>query len=504
MTPQPSEARIDSDARTTADEKSPAAAGSFVINLRSSTTPLALALPNVAALSRFSFFVSRRRESGSERFRLHMGYFATLAEAEEWLGVVRELYPGAWAGEAPGKKLRAQLHSPVAAAPAPVSAVSPAAVPAAASRAAPAQVGAPPNSSMPPPVGPAAAIAAASPSVGRPPIRSAQAVAKLEASLNSQSNLRQVLAELDADPTDSSPTAKVPGLPASAAGAAGAQTPAEKALSDSQVLRVLEQRRDSGHYPVMQSETGDIRLLKPDDAATMRELRQKLSANAPVSFAVQLEWSVQQIDLGNVPPLAIFNAYTLYTVEGNRENRRWYGLRLGFFSDVVAARQVALYVRSEFASIAVIPVGAKEKESATNNGRLPMSTLGHKRHQASAPEEFQLIEEGVAVARPFNADGSGEASLEVTFVTDGEAPQPTDERPAAAARKPAARHRPPDTLEETLEILGANELSLDDGRQASAAGTTHRIAAGKKEDSGGTGTFVRLLDRLSERLKRGK
>ncbi|MGB8327984.1 MAG: hypothetical protein WCE48_10445 [Steroidobacteraceae bacterium] len=500
MTTQPSEARIDSDARTTADQKSPAAAGSFVINLRSSTTPLALALPNVAALRRFSFFVSRRRESGSERFRLHMGYFATLAEAEEWLGVVRELYPGAWAGEAPGRKLRAQLLSPVTAAPAPIGN----AAPTAASRAAPAPVGAPPSSTTAPPAGPVAADASAPSPVARPPIRSAQAVAKLEASLNSQSNLRQVLAELDADPADSSATAKVPRLTASAAGAAGAQTPAEKTLSDSQVLRVLEQRRDSEQYPAVQSDTGDIRLLKPDDAATMRELRQKLSANAPVSFAVQLEWSVQQIDLGNVPPLAIFNAYTLYTVEGNREGRRWYGLRLGFFSDAIAAKQVALYMRSEFGSIAVIPVGAKEKDSATTNGRLPMSTLGHKRHQASAPEEFQLIEEGVAVARPFGAGGSGEMSYEVTFVTDGEAPQPTGERPAAAARKPAARHRPPDTLEETLEILGANELSLDDGRLASAAGTTHRIAAGKKGDSGGTGTFVRLLDRLSERLKRGK
>ena len=37
--------------------------------------------------------------------------------AEEMLTVVREVYPSAWAGEAPGKKLRAS--SPAAAAPAP-------------------------------------------------------------------------------------------------------------------------------------------------------------------------------------------------------------------------------------------------------------------------------------------------------------------------------------------------------------------------------------------------
>src|SRR6185503_8851340 len=100
--------------------------GPFVINLCSSTTPMALSHPDSPELKRFSFFVSRRREDNRERFRLHMGYFSTLAEAEEWLNIIRDLYPGAWAGEAPGKKLRAraaaaelakQLPAPPPAAP---------------------------------------------------------------------------------------------------------------------------------------------------------------------------------------------------------------------------------------------------------------------------------------------------------------------------------------------------------------------------------------------------
>src|SRR3984893_14415665 len=89
-------------------------AGPFVLNLCSSTTPMALAQTDLAELKRFPFFVSRRFEEGRERFRLHMGYFATLAEAEEWLSVVREIYPGAWAGEAPGKKLRARAAAAAA------------------------------------------------------------------------------------------------------------------------------------------------------------------------------------------------------------------------------------------------------------------------------------------------------------------------------------------------------------------------------------------------------
>ena len=76
---------------------------------------MALAQTDLPDLKRFTFFVSRRFEEGRERFRLHMGYFATLAEAEEWLAVVREIYPGAWAGEAPGRKLRERAAAAAAA-----------------------------------------------------------------------------------------------------------------------------------------------------------------------------------------------------------------------------------------------------------------------------------------------------------------------------------------------------------------------------------------------------
>src|ERR1700730_7558366 len=105
--------------RTSADAGDTAASATsareFVLILCSSTTPMALAQTDLPELKRFTFFVSRRFEEGRERFRLHMGYFATLAEAEEWLSVVREIYPGAWAGEAPGRKLRERATAAAAA-----------------------------------------------------------------------------------------------------------------------------------------------------------------------------------------------------------------------------------------------------------------------------------------------------------------------------------------------------------------------------------------------------
>ena len=55
---------------------------SFVINLCSSTTPMALTQPQLVELKRYKFFVSRRLEDGRERFRLHMGYFNSLPQAD--------------------------------------------------------------------------------------------------------------------------------------------------------------------------------------------------------------------------------------------------------------------------------------------------------------------------------------------------------------------------------------------------------------------------------------
>src|ERR1700758_1960194 len=116
MTPQP-ELAADAMSGATAGEPAPsaAAAGPFVLNLCSSSTPMALAQTELPELRRFNFFVSRRFEEGRERFRLHMGYFATLAEAEEGLNVVREIYPGAWAGKPPGRKLRERAAAAAAA-----------------------------------------------------------------------------------------------------------------------------------------------------------------------------------------------------------------------------------------------------------------------------------------------------------------------------------------------------------------------------------------------------
>jgi hypothetical protein len=136
----------------------------------------------------------------------------------------------------------------------------------------------------------------------------------------------------------------------------------DESLTDTQVLKILETRRISAAQDDVEERNCDrIELLRPDDTGTRQALKEAVVRGAPVYFAVQLHWSAQPIDLSRVPSLAIFKAYTLYATETHRQGRSpRYFLRLGFFPDPISAKQVAVQVRSNFASAAVVPVLEEE------------------------------------------------------------------------------------------------------------------------------------------------
>jgi hypothetical protein len=572
-------------------------AGPFVLNLCSSTTPMALAQTDLPELRRFHFFVSRRFEEGRERFRLHMGYFATLAEAEEWLGVVREIYPGAWAGETPGRKLRERAAAAAAAqaqhaagpqsqapqvsarvsvaAPAPRAAQRPLVTPPAPTRvpvvhAAPPVARTAPPAASPPIARPAARSAVAPqlpasapavmPAHGSTPMRAAPvipgkmlpgsprtiattpgprvpavqrasstAVSRMAAPaapaaarsepkpakagvkpVFEDSNVREVLKALgDASATGETRLMRAPPPPPRES------APASPALSDTQVLKMLETRRSDAHEagPAEVDDSG-IPLLKPDDTGTRRALKEAIVSNSSVAFAVQLQWSVQPVELERVPPLAIFSAYTLYTVEGSRDGRRWYGLRLGFFSDAISAKQVAYYVRSEFSSVAVVPVSPQEKSRATDQDAA--ASLAAPAPARSDPmDEFKLIDmdespktptPAAKPAVPPRAAAAGAAkptpkvAVGRTVIQPAAPLPPPPGKPRVRISRIGARDsRGPQTLEETLEILGASQLSMDTGRGETIndSGVRHLRVEVQKNSP-----FSKLLERLSERMKR--
>jgi hypothetical protein len=629
-----------------------AATGGFVINLTSSTTPMALSQPKDPTLAQFTFFVSRRLEDGRERFRLHMGYFETAQAAEGMLVVVRDVYPGAWVTEAPGKKLRGNKPQAAAAPPPTAKPIASTPAPAAPLRAAtPLRAAAPPAPAAPPLAPPVAAapvphpfdatppppelkyetepepfvltdepdfkpanipvvqppqkpVASAPPTVaGAKPaakLAAARAAAKPQAAL-AKPVAPKAAAPVAAPPVAAAPKAAAPAKPPVAAKPAAvarpaipapvaakpvaanliaparpptvapkiaakvtapalqSSAPAPKAatpeptvqipavkkpmsatpsltnvrqvieelddLSDTQTIRLLE--RHSPYREGSQEASVDdaIRVIKPEDAMSMQAIKNEVKRNAPVLFAVQLDWSVSAFDMAKVPPLAIFNAYTLYTTEANREGRTWYGLRLGFFSDAVSAKQVAYYVRSDFKSVSVVPVTTIEKERANDinaarsgihravnikEGPAP-TPLSMSSSNASGVFKLldddlpEMIEQDVdgetspRFSKPSTAAPAAPAQAAKPAAIPA-APAPSATSKASKGRKPGARgarrdaHAQVDevTLDQTLEILGANSLEITND-SAENTGVRHlRVQVDKKGSK-----FASLIDRLS-------
>ena len=426
--------------------------------------------------------------------------------------------------------------APVPPAPAPSAVRKPAAAPPGAAVVAPAPLAAaPPAPAARPPV------AAKVPVAAKTPVRSAPVAAPASAAPSTRvadkpapvaektlaagrvfgdSNVREVLQALgDASATGETRLMRSPPPPREAAAPA-----AKESLSDTQVLKLLEVRRTdtSEPQPAAEAPQGSIPMLKPDDTGTREALKTAVVTNAPVLFAVQLQWSVQAVELEKVPPLAIFSAYTLYTVEGSRDGRKWYGLRLGFFSDAISAKQVAHYVRSEFAAVAVVPVSAQERARATDQDKQAATLGSAPAKPAERVDEFKLIDDATeaaaavakmpqraAPAKPV-ADASGRK------IPGRPVPKPVPRGPAsdAAARpaRPAAKgrgrvpgkigageSRGAQSLEETLEILGAGQLAMDNGNgeTLNESGVRHLRVEVQKGSP-----FAKLLDRLSERMKK--
>jgi hypothetical protein len=491
-----------------------AAAVSYVINLCASTSPAGLEQPKDPALKQFRFFVSRRREDGRERFRLHMGYFPSQEAAERMLAVVRDVYPAAWAGAAPGQKLRARAAADTAATQTQTM-VAPAIPFVPLPAAAPARI-AIPAAPLPPavklelvPDAPRVAPAAAEDSA---------------AASRSLSNVRAAIDSLGDAPRASAPRTGAPGLEAKAvlrllesARLAPASRVAPRAPAAPQIQPTAHTQPASPAPPARH--TQPAARTQPPPRATAAPRAPLAPASEPVAYAVQLRWSVQAIDLSKVPQLAIFAAYTLYGVEGNRDGRRWYGLRLGFFTDAVSAKQVAQYVRSEFNAVSIVPVTGRERERAT--AAMARQLPAHNAAKPTGPE-LNFIENvptdtatsGIRPGLPPTEPAAPAARPAAAAAKAAPAAvPPPGAKPARSApgkrtklrvaqgTKPVSKRvrqsGPPLSLEETLEILGAGELQMDAGRgELMNDESKHERKRAPRRSS----RFGRLISRLAERL----
>ncbi len=285
----------------------------YVINLTSSNTPMALEMPDVRGFFGLAVFRSRRLEDGRDRYRLHLGYFESRADAERALPAVQRRYPTAWIAAAP----------------------------------------------------------------------------------------RSGLGSLD-----------------------------DTNVSEFRIIHAPAQpARPDVVAPAADAQPGEIPVA------------------APQRFVVQLVWSDQRVDPNQIPQLAIYDAYTMYTVTLLRGGIRYYGIRLGFFTSVISARQIALYVRPDFPTVAVVPVSSREFDVART---IAWHRDARSNVNAESPSEI-------------TSETTPAVSTVATPAADGPAPAkpaPVSPNVAAAAPAPAPiaaegyEQKPPSLLE-PLRVVSA-------------------------------------------------
>lgn len=222
----------------------------------------------------------------------------------------------------------------------------------------------------------------------------------------------------------------------------------DEPLTDTQVLRLLEARyATSAQHDTAAAGGSKIGLLRPEDTSTRLALREAVARGAPVSFAVQLQWSEQPFDMTRLPSTPALKTHTLYATEQRREGRPRHFLRLGFFEDPLSARQVAAEILARYPSAVVVPVTQQEVGRAL---RAQTDTSGIRCLIEQAPESQA------------GADASQSATREFTHESKQSKSEADSRRHAAAGVE---------ALERRLERLARREMWTEDS--LSESGVRH-------------------------------
>jgi SPOR domain len=362
--------------------------GPFVINLTTSSAPIAVPAKSIAGCEHAHLYQLQRVEERRPRYRLRAGPFATEDEADAVLKIVRDVYPGALTATADADDLRAIANLPPKAVP-PPPAAKPAAKPAAAI-VPPSPVMKPAAATVPPP--PAAKPAAVPP----PPVMKPAAAIMPHRPV---ANLAAVMAPSAAAPPVLTVEQKV-----------SMRTPAAKpplsvmpAVVAPPVLRVEQKTpmRAPQPKPVPASvqaikaatpavpPAGPVHKLNtplPDleSTQTVRALTQLELNDEQASrwFVIQLSLSEDAYDPETVPNLDIFSVYRLYCVAGIDQGRIVHALRLGFFSEEIAASAVASYLAAFYDKPAIKRVSAAERQRFADQSLKARKDVGATGRQA--------------------------------------------------------------------------------------------------------------------------
>jgi SPOR domain len=316
--------------------------GPFVINLSASSAPISPPAKGIAGCPAHVYQV-QRMEDRRPRYRLRLGPFANEDEADTFLKKVREIYPGALTATADAEDMRV-----IAALRAKANANMPQA-PAEKPRASPRSIAVMPATSRPPvaamPAAPPKPAAPAAPAA--PPKPAASAIPTVEL------------------------TSRVSG-----------PVPIPTLSTQVAMPRQAEQagkRPPSAPIPVLrQAAEPDRRAPNLESTQTMRALTELEleDDNASRWFVIQLSQAEEPFDPDTVPNHDIFSVYRLYSVAGIDQGRIVHALRLGFFTEEIAAGAVASYLTAFYDKPTIKRVSAAERERFAEQSLAPRKDVG--------------------------------------------------------------------------------------------------------------------------------
>jgi hypothetical protein len=124
--------------------------------------------------------------------------------------------------------------------------------------------------------------------------------------------------------------------------------------------------------------------LSIESTQTIRALTQLELEDDQASrwFAIQLSLSEEPFDPETLPNLDIFSVYRLYSVAGIDNGRIVHALRLGFFTEQIAAGAVASYLTAFYDKPAIKRVSAAERERFADQSLQARKDVGATGKQA--------------------------------------------------------------------------------------------------------------------------
>jgi hypothetical protein len=330
--------------------------GPFVINLSASTAPIDVPTRIFAGCEEAHVYQVQRMEDRRPRYRLRLGPFAQEAHADARLQTVRDIYPGALTATADADDLRAIAALQPKVVQPPVQAASQPAPP-------------PPVAAKPVP--PPVAVKPAPPPVAAKPVPSPVAVKPAPPPVATKPAPPPVAVKPAPPPVVTKP-APPPVAVKPAPPPPAMPSPTPPLLTSALRVPVRAPVQVGKGVPSLET-TQTVRAL------TTLELEDD---DASRWFVIQLSLAEEAYDPETVPNLDIFSVYRLYSVAGIDQGRIVHALRLGFFSEEIAASAVASYLTAFYDQPTIKRVSAAERRRFAEQHLEPRKDVGATGKQA--------------------------------------------------------------------------------------------------------------------------